>query len=130
LKCCWKMRCHTDNWQEGADWEQSRSGENETLETTTTISESIVIVVVNNNVRMLLKTTTINASFFTYLFVNSGGIFHLLWGDQSGSEYAFSFQISFWQDSGVWSNLEFEVAVWSFLGLKVKEKNTSEETFD
>ena len=33
---------------------------------------------------MLLKTTTINASFFTYLFVNSGGIFHLLWGGSSG----------------------------------------------
>ena len=96
--------------------------------TTTTISQNIAIVVVDNNVRMPLKTTTINASFFTYLFVNSGGIFHLLWGDHSGSEYTFSFQISFAQGSGVWSNLEFEVALWLFLGLK--EKNTSKETFD
>jgi len=98
--------------------------------TTTTISENIVIVVVANNVRMPLKTTAINASFFTYLFVNSGGIFHLLWGDHSGSECAFSFQITFGQGWGVWSNLEFEVVVWSFLGLKVKEKNTSGESFD
>ena len=90
--------------------------------TTTTISENIAVVVVDNNVRMPLKTTTINASFFTYLFVNSGGIFHLLWGDHSGSEYTFSFQISFAQGSGVWSNLEFEVAVWLFLGLKEKKK--------
>ena len=85
-------------------------------------SESIVILIVNNNVRMLSKTTTINASFFTYLFVNSGGIFHLLWVDHSGSECSFSFQISFAQGSGVWSNLEFEVAVWLFLGLKEKKK--------
>ena len=37
-------------------------------------NNNIAIVVVGNNVRKSLKTTTINASFFTYLFVNSGGI--------------------------------------------------------
>lgn len=53
-------------------------------------SESIVILIVNNNVRMLSKTTTINASFFTYLFVNSGGIFLLLWGGHGGMKLIFS----------------------------------------
>ena len=59
-------------------------------------SESIVILIVNNNVRMLSKTTTINASFFTYLFVNSGGIWDREEGQSDIRRNAFSCWKSFW----------------------------------
>jgi len=99
------------HWQlaRGADWERSQSGENAIV---------IVIVIGNNTVRMLLKTTTINASFFTYLFVNSGGIF-LLWGaivEAVDMPWASRFALDKTQVFG-----SLKLIMWFFLDLKFKK---------
>ena len=94
FQCWWKIPCHIDNWQEGASWDRSQLGENEVDNNNN--NNNIVIVVVGNNFRKSLKTTTINASFFTYLFVNSGGIWDREEGQSDIRRNAFSCWKSFW----------------------------------